>query len=187
MANSSASLTQKATSGVAWSAIFQVSRQLLSILSVSILARHVPPAAYGVIAMAAVLINFLETFRDLGTTNALVRETNLTDTLLSTVFWLNCLLGLAIPAFLTAVAVPASRFFHEPALAQVVPVMSVSFFINALAVVPTALLNRQMAFRQINLISFVGAVAGTTVAITMAMQDQGVWSLVFGTITNNIV
>src|SRR5262245_36252147 len=139
MANSSASLTQKATSGVAWSAIFQVTRQLLSILSVSILARHVPQSAYGIVAMAAVLMNFLEIFRDLGTTNALVREPDLNDTLLSTVFWINCMLGLLIPAIIMAVSIPAARFFHEPALAPVVRVMSLGFFLNALGVVPTAL------------------------------------------------
>jgi len=187
MPSSPASLTQKATSGVAWSAIFQVSRQLLSVLSVSILARHVPPSAYGLIAMAAVLMNFLDTFRDLGTTNALVRETTLTDSLVSTVFWLNCMLGLSTQVALVAVSVPTARFFHEPGLAAVVRALSLVFLINSLAVVPTAMLNREMAFRKINLAGFIGAVAGTTVAITTALHGGGVWSLVFGTLTNNAV
>ena len=187
MPGSQTSLTQKATSGVAGSAIFQISRQLLSLLSVSILARHVPPSAYGLVAMAAVLMNFLDTFRDLGTTNALVREPHLTGTLLSTVFWVNCILGVLVPACIVGLSVPTARFFHEPALAPVVRAFSLVFLINSLGVIPTALLNREMAFRKINLASFLGAVAGTTVAITTAIRGGGVWSLVFGTLTNNLV
>jgi O-antigen/teichoic acid export membrane protein len=187
MESPTASLTQKATSGVAWSTIFQVSRQVLSVISVSVLARHVPPSAYGIVSMAATLTNFLETFRDLGTTNALVREPKLTDNLVSTVFWLNCILGVVMSVCVFGIAVPASRFFHEPALVGVIRTVSLVFLLNALAVVPTALLNREMAFRKINMASFAGAVSGTCVAIITAIRGGGVWSLVFGTLTNTAV
>ena len=49
------SLTHKTASGVAWISLFQIARQLLQFISVSdVLARKVPPSAYGLVAMAAV-------------------------------------------------------------------------------------------------------------------------------------
>jgi len=53
-AKAEAGLSQKTIAGVAWSALFPSSRQILSLLSVSVLARKVPPSAYGVISMAPV-------------------------------------------------------------------------------------------------------------------------------------
>jgi len=137
--------------------------------------------------MAAVLTNFLDTFRDLGMTSALVRQPSLTDALVSTVFWLNCILGLILPLLIVALSVPAAWFFHEPALGAVLRVLALVFLLNSLAVVPTAILTREMAFRKINLASLAGAVMGTGVAIITALRQGGVWSLVFGTLTNTIV
>ena len=45
----------------------QIARQLLSIISVSVLARRIPPAAYGLVGMAVLVTNLLETIRDVGT------------------------------------------------------------------------------------------------------------------------
>lgn len=42
-------LTHKTASGVAWLSLVQVVRQLLQLVSVSVLARHIPPAAYGLV------------------------------------------------------------------------------------------------------------------------------------------
>src|SRR5260370_6757817 len=87
------SLAHKTASGVAWMSLVQLVRQLLQLVSVSILARHIPPVAYGLVAMAALVTNFMETVRDMGTGYALVREREVSRELASTVFWLNCIIG----------------------------------------------------------------------------------------------
>src|SRR4051794_39555804 len=180
-------LTQKTTSGVAWSGIFQFARQALSLLSVSVLARLVPPSAYGLIAMAVIFANFFDSFRDLGTGNAIVRELNLNDRFVTTIFWANGILGAALFGCVYALSVPAAAFFHQPALTAVIQVMAVNFFVNALGTVPMAILTRQMAFRQLGIVQFAGALTGTVTAITLALLGYGVWSLVCGTLANNAV
>src|ERR1019366_258799 len=136
-------LTHKTASGVAWISLFQVARQLLQVASVSVLARKVPPSAYGLVAMAVLITNFLETVRDAGTGTALVREREVSDNLAATVFWLTCGLGLIITLIMVMVSWPASRFFHEPMLAAVLQFLSIGFFLSAMSVVPLAMLNRE--------------------------------------------
>lgn len=177
------SLTQRTAAGVAWSSSFQVARQVLQVVSVSVLARHVPPAAYGLVAMAVLVTNLLETVRDAGTAQALIREREMSDELASTVFWLNCLLGGAVTLLLLLSAYPAARFFHEPQLIPVLRVVSLSFFLGAISVVPTALLNRSMDFRSLALVQTAAAVFGTGVAIAVALEGGKVWSLVLGTLS----
>jgi O-antigen/teichoic acid export membrane protein len=180
-------LAHKTASGVAWISLFQVARQLLQVASVSVLARKVPPSAYGLVAMAALISNFLETVRDAGTGSALVREREVSDDLAATVFWLTCGLGLFMALIMVAVSWPAAHFFHELMVAKVLQVMSIGFFVGTIGVVPLAMLNREMAFRKVALAQTAGAVSGTLVAITVALAEGKVWSLVIGTLVTTTV
>lgn len=187
MGASGRTLTQRVASGVAWSAMFQVGRQLLSVISVSVLARKVPPAAYGLVSMAGVLTNFFDVLADLGTSYALIRQPKLTDGLTSAVFWLNIMAGVAISLCLVVVAGPAAWFFHQPDLPPVVRAFALIFLFNSLGVVPAALLKRRMEFRKLSFGQLAAAVTATAVAITAALHDAGVWSLVLGTLANSAV
>ena len=187
MSEPETTLRQKTATGVAWISAFQVIRQLLQLVSVSVLARYVPPAAYGLVAMSALLTNLLETVRDLGTRYALVREREMPDELVSTVFWLNCILGGTTSLLLVGLSWPGARFFHTPQVAPVIQFVSLSFFLGALGVVPTAMLNRAMTFRKIAYGQTAGAICGTVVAIAIAIAGGGVWSLVVGTLANTLV
>jgi O-antigen/teichoic acid export membrane protein len=176
-------LTQKATSGVAWSSVFQVCRQLLSLVSVSVLTHKIPPSAYGLVAMAAVLIALFETLRDLGTNKAIIREPVLSDRLVSSVFWINAGFGALESVCIFGLATPAALFFHEPRLTGVVRALSGYFLISSFSLIPEALLTRQLAFRRLNAAQYSGAVVGTVAAIVAAFSGGGVWSLVLGQLT----
>ena len=104
------SLTQKTATGVAWITSFQIARQVLQIASVSVLARRIPPSAYGLVGMAVLVTNLLETIRDMGTGTALVREREMPDELASTGFWLSSMTGGAVTLLLVLISWPAARF-----------------------------------------------------------------------------
>jgi O-antigen/teichoic acid export membrane protein len=181
------SLTKRTVSGTAWSGVSVVGRQLLSFLSVAILARMLPASAYGLLGEANIVTNFLLTFRDLGTATALIQKREVSRELLSGIFWMNFVLGVVLAACVVAVSVPTALFFREPQLAPVMQVLAASFWFSSLGVVHSALLSREMAFRRIAIADLSGAVSGTAVAITLAVRGAGVWSLVFGTLTNTAV
>src|SRR6516165_7707764 len=136
------SLTQRTASGVAWTSAFQITRQVLQVVSVSVLARHVPPAAYGLIAMAFLVTSLLETIRDAGTGQALIREREMSNEIASTAFWLNCGIGSLAALLVVFSAWPAARFFHEPQIIPVLHVLPISFFRGCMGFVPTAILTR---------------------------------------------
>jgi len=181
------SLTHRTVVGVAWISAFQGARQLLQIISVSILARRVPPTAYGLMAMAVLVTNFLETIRDVGTGQALIREPEVSDHLAATVNWLNLGLGGAVSLFVVALSWPTAKFFHQPQLAIILPVLAVPLFLGSLNIVPRAILARDMAFRELALAQTAGAVGGTLVAIALALAGGKVWSLVFGALANSLI
>ena len=163
---------------MAWLTGVQVARQLLSIVSVSILARRIPPAIYGLVGMAVLVTTLLETIRDVGTGTALIRERTLPDELASTAFWLNCGTGVVVTMLVIGLFWPAAYFFRQPQLSRILQFLSISFFFGALGVVPTAVLNRALDFRKVALAQVCGAFCGTGSAIAIALAGGKVSALV---------
>jgi lipopolysaccharide exporter len=178
MTKTNPSLTQRTAAGMAWLTGVQVARQLLSIVSVSILARRIPPATYGLMGMAVLVTNLLETIRDVGTGTALIRERELPDALASTAFWLNCATGTVVTMMVIAFSWPAARFFHEPQVARILQFLSISFFFGSLGVVPTAVLSRAMDFRKVAMAQTLGAVCAAVTAIAIALAGGKLSALV---------
>ncbi|MGB8886551.1 MAG: lipopolysaccharide biosynthesis protein [Candidatus Korobacteraceae bacterium] len=179
------SLTQETASGVAWITSFQIARQVLQVISVSVLARRIPPSAYGLVGMAVLVTNLLESIRDMGTGTALVREREMPDELASTGFWLNCATGSLVTLLLLLASWPAARFFHEPMVATILQFLSISFFMTALGIVPMALLSRAMQFRKLALAQTLGAICGTLTAIAIALAGGKVSALVAANLVIN--
>jgi PST family polysaccharide transporter len=187
MSSGQPSLTHRTARGVAWISAFQVTKQILQVVSVSVLARCIPPTAYGLMAMAVLLTNFFETVRDAGTGPALIREREVSDELAATVAMMNLALGVAVSLLLVALSWPTAKFFHQPQLAVILQVLAIPFFMGALIIVPRAVLSREMAFREIALAQTAGAVGGTVAAVAIALAGGKVWSLVFGALVNSLI
>jgi PST family polysaccharide transporter len=92
--------------------------------------------------MAAVVIGFAGLFRDLGTAGAIVQRRDIDDGLLTSVFWLNLSMGIAVTGACWLTAPWAALFYREPALLGVLRALSVAFLITSLTGVHGALLTR---------------------------------------------
>src|SRR3954451_12669360 len=137
--------------GVAWkgtSAVFlQVARAAVAIT----LARLLAPHDFGLAAMVLVFSSLVLVFSDLALGAALVQRPLVTETERATVFWTSVVAGVGFTLLGVAVAAPVSRFYHEPAVRDLVIVLSLGFAIASVGTVPTALLTRSMDFRALEL------------------------------------
>jgi O-antigen/teichoic acid export membrane protein len=180
-------LGQRVLLGASWSAIARVTIQLSALAASTVVARRVPPYAYGVVGMATIAIGLISLFRDLGTSSAVIQKRNLNQSLLSSLFWVNVGIGFAgtVLCFLSAPVV--ARIFREPAVIPVVRVLSASFLIGSLANVHSALPNRSLKFKKISLIDMTSTVVGLGVVVTLACLHAGIWSIIAGSLTNTTV
>lgn len=181
------SLTSKTLYATGWSAMASFGRQALSLASVAILARLLGPSAYGLMAMAVLITNFLVNFRDLGTASAVVQRVSVSRRMLSSLFWVNLGLGVLLCIVVLGVAGSASVFFHKPELKGILQALGFSFFIAAASAVHSAILRREMAFKKLAIADLGAAVAGYIVAISCALAGMGVWSLVLANLASSLV
>ena len=79
----------------------QAANFLLRGASLMVLARLLGPKDFGLVGMVAAFTGVLDLFRDFGLSSAAVQRTTVTEEQISTLFWINMLVG----ALLTLLAV----------------------------------------------------------------------------------
>lgn len=167
---------------VRWLSVAQASKVLGQLVSVVVLSRLLPPSAYGVIALAGVVVTFAGLLRDLGTGAAIIQRKELTQSLSDTVFWLNFGLGLTLGVILAVSAYPLSVFFREPELAPVLLLLSVGFPVSSLTAVHQATMERASRFRELAILDVTTQVGGLLLSVGSAMAGLGVYSFVVPTL-----
>ena len=165
----------------------QVASLALRTGALVVLARLLGPKDFGLVGMVTAFTGVLTWFRDFGLSAAAVQRSDITRDQHSTLFWINVLLG-ALLALVTLAAAPAiAAFYHEPRLAWVAAVLGTAFLFNAVGIQHSALLQRQMRFTAMAVISVVSLMVGTAIAIGGAAIGYGYWALVANSVTTPLV
>jgi O-antigen/teichoic acid export membrane protein len=155
----------------------------LRTISLMVLARLLDPKDFGLVGMVTAFTGVLSLFRDFGLSSAAIQRATVTEEQVSTLFWINILVGALLGVLGIGIAPAIASFYHEPRLIAVTVVLAVGFLFNAAGVQHGALLQRQMRFTALAIINTVALTVGTAVAIGGALGGYGYWSLVAMTVT----
>ncbi|MGO8732929.1 MAG: MOP flippase family protein [Terriglobia bacterium] len=179
--------TRSILSSIKWTGVSQVGRQGLQYGTFIVLARALTSEQFGIVAMAMVVVNFLEIFKDLGTSSAIVQRVEVTPRLLSSLFWVNVMVGVVAALAVFALSSMAAWYYREPRVAVILRVMSFGFLISCLSIVHKSLLTRRLGFDVLAKIELTATAAASGVGIFCARGHCGEWSLVWQTMSNSLV
>src|SRR5580704_14487043 len=143
-----------------------------------ILARLLDPKDFGLVGMVTAFTSVFFLFRDFGLSTATIQRVDITDEQISTLFWINLLVGAILTVLLSVLAPLVARFYHEPRLFWVTIALATGFVINAAGVQHSAILQREMRFTALAVIQIVALMVSTVLGIGMALWGYGYWSLV---------
>ncbi len=146
--------------------------------SLMVLARLLEPAEFGLVAMVGAVTGVFNLLRDAGLSMATVQRPTISDEQLSTLFWINTLVGVLLAIASAAIAPGLVAFYGEPRLLWVTVAFGLGFLFNAVGVQHSALLQRHMRFGTIAVAESIALLASTAVGITMAATGFGYWALV---------
>jgi PST family polysaccharide transporter len=170
--------TKTAIRGVGWSFVEIAGSRLANLAVFVALARLLEPSAFGLMALAAVVITFIGALSEQGLGQALVQRAELEREHIDTVFWLSLGMGVGFAIALLVGAGPLAAAFHRPELAPVLRVLSIAVPIAALESVPLALLQRRLEFRRLAERQLIATVLSGIAGVAAAAYGLGVWSLV---------
>ena len=158
---------------------------LIQFVSSIVLARLLSPHEIGIFSIGSLILSFSHALRDLGISNYLVQEQELTEQRLRTAGTIT----LAMSWFLAVLALLASgtvaRFYREEGVGQVLVVLSLNFFILPFGSVSAALLRRNLQFDKLIRINLTAAFVQAVVGMGLCSYGVGfiglAWAAVAGT------
>jgi O-antigen/teichoic acid export membrane protein len=171
-------LAHQTLKGMAWLFGARLWSLLLSLTITAVLARLLQPTDYGLLGMTVVFTGFLALLSDFGMGAAIVQKQDLSFEELSSIFWFNLVIGIALVALVLAISPWVARFYSEPKLVLIMDALSVNFLFTSLAVVPSALFQKSFRFDLITKVNAVTSLIGGCAGIAAAFLGWGVWALV---------
>ena len=180
------SVSNKVFGGTVWVLLERFCCALSHFVVSMILARLLTPSDYGLIALVLIFTTIANVFVDAGFGTALIQKKDVDQQDLDTVFCLNVLMSLVLYLVLFVTAPTIARFYNTFLFSPVLRVIALVLVINSVAIVPTAILNREMKFLISFRISFLATLLSAIVGVIMAFMRMGVWALVGSAITSSL-
>ena len=164
--------------GLFWTAIDKYSGQIVGIGISMILARLLTPYDYGIVATATVFSSFISIFTSIGIGPAVIQRKDLSQDDLNGIFTFTILLGLVCGGIMFGSSWLVADIYDNEILVPVMQLLSITVFLGALNMVPSALMSKNLRFREMATRSLAFQVIFGIIGIVSAFFGAGVYALI---------
>lgn len=165
---------------VKWTTLTTVGNVLLQLGQMIVLAHLLSPEEFGLMAMVLVVIRILTPLMQAGFSQAIIQDQTVDQDQLSTLYWLNLLLGLGTFGLLALLAPKIGLFFQEEGLTSLLRWSGVAFLILPLGLQYQALFAKKLQFDRLATIQLSGHLAEFALSVVAALKGAGVYALIIG-------
>jgi O-antigen/teichoic acid export membrane protein len=171
-------LAARALGGAAWQTASISIQAVLQVVVLAVLARHVTPREFGLVAVAQMFTGILQLAAEGGFWASVVQLPVLTRRHLKAIYGMSALFSVALVGVAWAVAPFFAAFFHAEELTLLLRVMSLYVVLTGWGLVSRARLERELDFRSLFRVDMASFMVGyVAVAIGGALLGWGVWAL----------
>lgn len=168
----------RVSQAISWSAVDLLVRSGLNAAVLIVLARVLAPADFGLMAMLALFVALATLLVDSGFSLALIQRQGASHVDESTIFFFTVGMAVVVAALLSALAPWIANFYKQPILREMTWWMALNLFLNSFGTIHTALLTKNLDFRTLAKATGSASVISGCVALILALQGFGVWSLI---------
>lgn len=180
-------LNKSAVSGFIWKFSERVCAQLISLIVSVVLARILLPEDYAVVSIVSIFFSFCNVFISGGLNTALVQKKDSDIHDYAVVLYANIAMAVALYAIMFFFAPFIANIYKNSVLTNIIRVMALSFFINAVKAVLSAYTSSTLQFRKFFFSTIIGTVISAVVGIEMALNGFGAWALVAQQMSNSLI
>lgn len=172
--------------GVIWAVLMRWVIRLIGLFSTLVLARLLSPEDFGVAAMGTMVLYFLYSLSELGTSAHLIRRKTIDKAHCDAAWTITVMQGLFTTAALLVLALPASEYFGDPRVVEVMYVLALASLIGAFENVGPVLFRRELNFEADFRFNVVKKVFVFIATVTSALILRNYWALVVGQLTGTV-
>lgn len=156
----------------------QIGSYAVRLISTVVLARMLTPSDYGLVAMVAVVSQFIAIFSDMGLSMSTVQQDKITHQQVSNLFWINILVTICLGILLAICSPLIAWFYSDPRITSICFWTAATFPLTGLTLQHYALLRRQMRLAVIAQIQMASMIISVIAALVAAYLGMGYWSLI---------
>jgi teichuronic acid exporter len=161
-----------------WSYLLSTGGNVVIAALTFVTAALLGPREFGVVTMGMVWVALALVLLQHGPTLAVIQREDLTDTHVNAAFWFTIIAATGYAVVFAATAPLWAALNHLPELTAVCLALSPAILIQAINVIPDAVLRRRLEMRGIAIRVLLANLGGGLAAIVCAVAGFGVWALV---------
>jgi PST family polysaccharide transporter len=181
------SMQTHAVNGALAIGIAQLIKLPFQAASLLVLPRLLMPTDYGIYAMIDPLVSISALILNFGISQAVIQAPALRRDQVCGLFWITVIAGCGAALIMLAASPLVAGFYDNPRAGLVSAVSSSFLVLTGLTNIHEALLNRQMKFGWVAMISASGMALGFLASLAAALLGAGYWSLVLGFAVQQVV
>lgn len=180
---SNGNIKSRFVQGVIWGIVEKFAGLATGFIVTVVLARILTPEDYGLVNMIYIFTVLGTVLLDGGFGQALIQRKNITDTDISSVFYINIGLSIALYIILFFCSPLIADFYHQPSLEGISKVVFLTIPINAFCIIQHTLLTKELRVKELTYVSIISSVLSGAIGICLAYLEYGVWALVWQTVS----
>lgn len=164
--------------GLLWTSLESFALSGLSLISLVVFARYLSAEEFGVAALSLAIVQVLTLPVEMLFHDAIIQRKDLEPAQVNSAFTISVVLGFTLCGGCWLGSDLIAQVMHEPKLGEPLKWMSLSLLGMGFGSVLVATQRRKLEFRALALRSLSGRAGSAVIAIAVAVQGGGVWSLV---------
>lgn len=175
------------THGISWSFAEKLLTEFVSSIIAIVLARLLLPEDYGLVSIVQIFISITSIFVSSGLGTSLVQNKNANEEQISTVFYLNVLIGIILYILLFSISPLIARLYKNDQLTSLIRALALKIPLVSIYNVQHAYVQKNMKFKLFFFSSLIGTIMAGIIGIILANKGYGAWALIFATLTDQII
>lgn len=180
-------LKKQAFSAIRWTSFSLFTRAFLQFAQISILARILTPADFGLAAIVTSIIAFLQIFADAGISNAIIHHQNISNSQQSSLYWLNVSITSLIALTLAIFSGLLAAWYEQPILDDLIMLAALAMIASSIGLQLRLKAQKSLTFAPLAKVDVSAALTGFIFAIASAFLGFGVYSLLIGSAITSVL
>lgn len=179
-------LSKKVVKGSFWLILFQIFDNILGFLRLIILARILAPNDFGLVGVAWLILQIINTFTTTGIQQAMIHKPKI-DKYLNTAWTYLLIRGIVLYCILYILAPILGNFFNAVSAIQVIRAIGLTLIIEGFMNIGVIFFQKHLAFNKQFIYQISGSIVDFVVAIGLALILHNVWAIIYGSLANGFI
>ena len=174
-------------SGSLWTSASTITTAVVQILRLSILAHFLEKSDFGIVAILSLVLGFTNMFSEMGFSTIIMHKKDITNKEFCSLYWAQLFVYVIIYIIISLCSSFVASFFNEPGITYLLPIAMLDIILYGIGRLYDTVLQKELKFNILAKRNILSAFISLIVAIILAYNGAGVYSLILSTIVQTII